>query len=851
MEIPSRNQSDERTLFKLIRGAEDVQAGKPVQVTRFLPLIRLCEGHKGPAFFAALLWKVRSETIQTAHSPLIPLRDKLALLEQAGDLLSGDLDNPGGRWTAALRKQAEELIERLYALQPGWKTVSIHASRRRAEDKDLLLVETLMGGYLPGVIELFLTTYEGYRYRLLPDTDQRVLWMVDFWSNSLFGESAGAFAERMRLAPPPRKKQQVRSPWEQCMARAQNQVKVRKRGKEPADFDYPELPEPVLAPYSRYVLDDAVVTRLNELEASLGENDHDDPAAINLGRAHYNLAQAWRGFRDNHELKDVATRLKGAKNRCCEVWLYRNGHIPDIDGDRSSMKSLFCSLAPPPLLSKEVVLEEKLTCLFYGDTYADQAFAETELPASEHRAEMAACLAETLAFYEHFLDGALIPKFRWEREGDYLPGQYVRRLERTRHIDGQTGDLSGTWRVTPWQVVTVNDRSVVIRRWDRKDMERLDKAGIFLMPTPCHGDLADECEQRALWFDPRPQMRQVPLYLPTLLGIGKSFDHALAFDAALYRTCLCCGYPVRLSEASAAALGSLMIEWERWCLICGWYEDDWSTTKRNTVNFDYTLIEARDNFRTHGSIFRQQDGEDYRRHQLDAVKALKTPLRAAFDAMVGERNQGRLFLLWWQAEKLKQALQRVQFQLDGFETNEIYGVEPGTWIKDIVDAESLVVAIYRGFNSIVLRIRNRRGQNREIVLNFGRELLPRPRIHIWTPFYARRTWFEYSSEFLRGHVPCPCCGYPTLKIRGDGECCTICHWHDTGQDDHDADQVFDGPNGDLTLTQARQNFSDTPPDSEKQRLLSLYERLITVENAEVAEELWDEIETVRSDGQGA
>lgn len=852
MDIPTQNQADERVLFKVIKGAEDFQAGNSVQVTRFLPLLRFGERDRGPAFFKALLWKVRKETIQTAHSPLIPLQYKLALLEQSIELLSGDLDIPGGRWTVALREQAEDLIERLHALQPGWKRVSIHAKRRRAGDKDLLLAEYILRGYLPGVVELFLSTYVGYRYHLLPDADQRVLWMVDFWSKELFRESVESFTERMRLNPPLQKKPNFRSPWEQRMARAQNQRSVRKRCEKPAAADDAALPSPTVKPYTRYVLDDAVVARLNALEVALGENDHDhdDPVVINLGRAHYNLVQAWRGFCDRGELSGVATRLKGAKNRCCEVWLYRNGHIQNIAGDRSSMKSLFCSLAPPVLLRKELTLEEKLTCLFYGAIYTDQAFLGIELPDSERRPEIAACLAETLSFYEHFLNGAPFPKFRWERDVDYRPGQYVWRLERMHHSDFKTGDLVNFWRALPWLVVDVADRSVVIRSWDCRRMERCDTASIFLLPTDRHDDLTAACEQRALWFDLRPQLRQVPFYMPNFLAIGQSFEHSLDFDAALYRTCRCCGYPTRLSETAALALGTLTSEWESWCPICGWYGDDCSTNGRNKINYGYTLAEARENFEALEVIFRPQDGEDYRRHQLAAVKKVKASLCTAFDAMVGERNQGRLFLLWWQAEKFKQDLQRVLFQLDGFENHETYVIEPGTWIKDRIDGESLVVGIYRGFNSIILRFRNGRGKNREIVLEYGRELLPRPRINIRTPFYARRTWFEYAPEYLRGYVPCPCCGYPTLKIRGGGECCTICRWHDTGQDDHDADQVSDGRNGDLTLTQARQNFSESPPEPDKQRLLSLYERLITVENAEMAEELWDEIEIIRRDGQG-
>jgi hypothetical protein len=62
---------------------------------------------------------------------------------------------------------------------------------------------------------------------------------------------------------------------------------------------------------------------------------------------------------------------------------------------------------------------------------------------------------------------------------------------------------------------------------------------------------------------------------------------------------------------------------------------------------------------------------------------------------------------------------------------------------------------------------------------------------------------------------CPCCLYKTLGERGGYEICDVCGWEDDGQDDVDADQSggpiakdfgVRGPNGALTLTQARANF---------------------------------------------
>jgi hypothetical protein len=53
---------------------------------------------------------------------------------------------------------------------------------------------------------------------------------------------------------------------------------------------------------------------------------------------------------------------------------------------------------------------------------------------------------------------------------------------------------------------------------------------------------------------------------------------------------------------------------------------------------------------------------------------------------------------------------------------------------------------------------------------------------------------------------CPCCGKRTLGERGGYEICPVCFWEDDGQDDHDADIVRGGPNGSLSLSEARANY---------------------------------------------
>jgi Cysteine-rich CPCC len=53
---------------------------------------------------------------------------------------------------------------------------------------------------------------------------------------------------------------------------------------------------------------------------------------------------------------------------------------------------------------------------------------------------------------------------------------------------------------------------------------------------------------------------------------------------------------------------------------------------------------------------------------------------------------------------------------------------------------------------------------------------------------------------------CPCCYCKTLSERDIYEICPVCFWEDDGKDDHNADTVRGGPNGRLSLTQARVNY---------------------------------------------
>lgn len=80
----------------------------------------------------------------------------------------------------------------------------------------------------------------------------------------------------------------------------------------------------------------------------------------------------------------------------------------------------------------------------------------------------------------------------------------------------------------------------------------------------------------------------------------------------------------------------------------------------------------------------------------------------------------------------------------------------------------------------------------------------------------RVAWFEGYVHQLEtastrkgpdgGPYRCPCCGSKTLPERGGFDICPVCFWEDDGQDDQDADVVRGGPNGAISLTQARLNY---------------------------------------------
>jgi Cysteine-rich CPCC len=77
----------------------------------------------------------------------------------------------------------------------------------------------------------------------------------------------------------------------------------------------------------------------------------------------------------------------------------------------------------------------------------------------------------------------------------------------------------------------------------------------------------------------------------------------------------------------------------------------------------------------------------------------------------------------------------------------------------------------------------------------------------------RTAWFQAYTAFRNvyaaagaGPYTCPCCGHRTLSERGSYEICDECGWEDDGQDDHDSAVIRGGPNGRISLDEARTRY---------------------------------------------
>jgi hypothetical protein len=65
----------------------------------------------------------------------------------------------------------------------------------------------------------------------------------------------------------------------------------------------------------------------------------------------------------------------------------------------------------------------------------------------------------------------------------------------------------------------------------------------------------------------------------------------------------------------------------------------------------------------------------------------------------------------------------------------------------------------------------------------------------------------YVRTAVEVRYRCPCCGYKTLDAPGALQLCSVCWWEDDGQENEDASEIRLTVNGQLSLNQARANYT--------------------------------------------
>lgn len=71
-------------------------------------------------------------------------------------------------------------------------------------------------------------------------------------------------------------------------------------------------------------------------------------------------------------------------------------------------------------------------------------------------------------------------------------------------------------------------------------------------------------------------------------------------------------------------------------------------------------------------------------------------------------------------------------------------------------------------------------------------------------------------------VECPICKYLTLHQRGKYEICPVCGWEDEGDEAYkDPSESTDGPNGNMSLDEARKNFKSQAYEGSYKRIIDL------------------------------
>lgn len=602
-----------------------------------------------------------------------------------------------------------------------------------------------------------------------------------------------------------------------------------------------------------------------------------------ISKALYHLDLAKKLFAQPNQRESAIRRIRASFNRCREAWLLQQGFTKQLElfARPYERDSLFNRVAPPFVTRKTMLLDEKLLFLHDGTPFHPSLF-DGQIPAHEAwQQEALACVEEASLFIEFVTSGRELPLFRWEAINNYRPGQYLKQLNRIPTYMTSQGPKPDGWNWLLFRVLAVDERIVVVRNTYRRTITRLSLNSLWLAPSDLRsGDMETPFERRRAWFELHPEFRQTPL--------DPSFPSDFGYSR--YFTCPCCGYPTMLTHPSYNLIEfDYDMGYYEICYLCDWadayYADDGhdlDDKEENDPDFGYSLRQARQNFELYQCMFQPKDGVYFHCHSETRIFDIKRRIIESFDEMVGNNNVGKVYLLWNLVEKKRKSLLEALKDFENTHSDayttahkdcEVVGrdfkykwmdvdvrIQPGQWLIDPIDGLAKVIWTGWANSSFVAKTRSSKRTIRNIVWWTPADL---PMNDVTAPVHVRRTWFDVRTENLRGHVTCPCCGYPTLPDERSFEHCYLCDWEDDRQqDDHNADEETGGPNGDYSLTQARRNFQEIlcmfragdesrwlrhnlRPEVQQQKKLicGMYEHLITAEDEQAVNDLWSGIDS--------
>lgn len=131
-------------------------------------------------FVLLILAEIQCCVESSSWSPIVPKAEKMALFRSACEAIDSN--------DAA---QLNKLDEQLFALQPGWKRVWVHCSRRKGLDRHLILLwhavhsfnlkgyDALLSGF--HMICHYFSSMDSIRFRFSGESTARLLLIRDFW----------------------------------------------------------------------------------------------------------------------------------------------------------------------------------------------------------------------------------------------------------------------------------------------------------------------------------------------------------------------------------------------------------------------------------------------------------------------------------------------------------------------------------------------------------------------------------------------------------------------------------------------------------------------------------------------